>query len=212
MTVYQPTFDIPPEILNKVLTGEYKVYGGIVRYAKGKKGGQIVKHLKEAKLDAAIQPKKLADSLKIAFREHKKPIVIGGAFVVAAAVGAGCYFINRRKDKIKLSEEDKIIIERFDQSFNAYISALKKGTMTEDLLLEFDEAFNNLYKKQKNNEISLNVKLNDMRTLVKYLSEYTRQLAKVNDVDLSDDEINLSNDVHIDLQNCLNVQKRVFLA
>ena len=211
MTVYQQTFDIPPEILNKVLTGEYKVYGGIVRYAKGKKGGQIVKHLKEAKLDDAIQPKKLADSLKIVVKEHKKPIIVGGA-IIAAAVGTGCYFINRKKDKIKLSEEDKIIIERFDQSFNAYISALKKGTMTEDLLLEFDEAFNNLYKKQKNNEISLNVKLNDMKSLVKYLSEYTRQLAKVNDVDLSDDEINLSNDVHVDLRNCLNVQKRVFLA
>ena len=45
MAIVQEVFDIPDDIMLKLLTGEYRRIGGIVRYAVGTKKGQIVKHL-----------------------------------------------------------------------------------------------------------------------------------------------------------------------
>jgi hypothetical protein len=45
MAIVQEAFDIPSDIMTKLLTGEYRRIGGVVRYATGPKKGQIVKHL-----------------------------------------------------------------------------------------------------------------------------------------------------------------------
>ena len=45
MAIVQEAFDIPADIMTKLLTGEYRRIGGVVRYAIGPKKGQIVKHL-----------------------------------------------------------------------------------------------------------------------------------------------------------------------
>ena len=45
MAVIQEAFDIPTDIMTKLLTGEYQRIGGIVRYAVGPNKGQIVNRL-----------------------------------------------------------------------------------------------------------------------------------------------------------------------
>ena len=50
MTVIQEAFDIPDDIMTKILTGEYRRIGGVVRYAGGSHKGQIVKHLDPVEL------------------------------------------------------------------------------------------------------------------------------------------------------------------
>jgi outer membrane murein-binding lipoprotein Lpp len=36
---------IPPEVITGLLAGQYKQYGGVIRWARGEKAGQIVRHL-----------------------------------------------------------------------------------------------------------------------------------------------------------------------
>ncbi len=55
MAVVQEAFDIPADIMTKLLTGEYRRIGGVVRYAVGPNKGQIVKHLKPVDMKAAEQ-------------------------------------------------------------------------------------------------------------------------------------------------------------
>ena len=42
MSIVQVTFDIPRDIEAKIITGEYKIIGGIVRRAVGPNRGKIV--------------------------------------------------------------------------------------------------------------------------------------------------------------------------
>lgn len=55
MAVVQEAFDIPADIMTKLLTGESRRIGGVVRYAVGPRKGQIVKHLDPVDLKEAEQ-------------------------------------------------------------------------------------------------------------------------------------------------------------
>lgn len=55
MPIIQEAFDIPNDIMTKLLTGEYRRIGGIIRYATGPNKGQIVKHLEPIDLKPAQQ-------------------------------------------------------------------------------------------------------------------------------------------------------------
>lgn len=48
-------FNIPMDIMTKLATGEYRRIGGVVKVAIGPNKGQIVKHLKPAKLEQAAR-------------------------------------------------------------------------------------------------------------------------------------------------------------
>ena len=41
MAIIQEAFDIPADIMTKILTGEYRRIGGIVRYADGRRRDRL---------------------------------------------------------------------------------------------------------------------------------------------------------------------------
>lgn len=54
MTVVQEAFDIPTDIMKKLLSVECRRTGGVVRYADGPRKGQIVKHLQPVDIDDSL--------------------------------------------------------------------------------------------------------------------------------------------------------------
>lgn len=52
MAIVQDAYDLTDDILMKILTGEYRRIGSVIRYATGPNKGQIVKHLKPVRMEA----------------------------------------------------------------------------------------------------------------------------------------------------------------
>lgn len=52
MANVQDAYDLTDDILMKILTGEYRRIGSVIRYATGPNKGQIVKHLKPVRMEA----------------------------------------------------------------------------------------------------------------------------------------------------------------
>ena len=98
MSIVQVTFDIPRDIEAKIITGEYKIIGGIVRRAVGPNRGKIVKHLKPIDLQGIEQPM-IAGKKMIQFaKNNKKALVLVGAVAGALAVGNGIYRMANKRE------------------------------------------------------------------------------------------------------------------
>ena len=124
MAIVQEAYDIPTEIWTKILTGEYKRIGGVVRHAIGTHKGEIVKHLEPMNLLTAKQSQSLGIKALQYVKTNKKALVFLGAGTGIAFAGSGIYY------KFK-THEPKIIIE-FRLSLKIYIDAIRKRNINLD--------------------------------------------------------------------------------
>ena len=206
MAIVQDAYDISTDILTKILTGEYRRIGSVVRYAVGAKKGQIVKHLKPVKLEAADQAKGLVSKALGFAKNNKKALVITGVVVGVASIGAGIYY------KVK-NHENKVITE-FRAALSTYIDAIRKGAMD---LEKIDSLLNTLevLKAHRDYEkISIQLTTEDLELLISRIHDYTLKLAKDNSVKLTEEELGSADVINagpiINLQTHLKAQKRIF--
>ena len=126
MAIVQEAFDIPADIMTKLLTGEYRRIGGVVRYAIGPKKGQIVKHLDPVDLKVAEQAKGIgAKALQLA-KNNKKGLIIGGAIAGAAAIGGFIYY--------KVKTHEPAVVTEFRAALRTYIAEIRKGNLELDTI------------------------------------------------------------------------------
>lgn len=74
------------------------------------------------------------------------------------------------------------------------------------------KAIETLKKHKDYEKISIQLTAEELETLVIRIFDYTIKLAKDNDVKLLDDELDSYDNVIINLQSYLKVQKRIFAA
>lgn len=188
MEIIQEAFNIPEDISVGLATGVYRRIGGVVRYARGSKKGQIVKHL---------DPIKLADNNKAVMsigekalnygKNHKKMMIGSLAVAGVAATGGGLYLaLNKRKR------------ERVQNSFNKYINAIRSGNLDVEII-------ENLEKDLKDVK-SINLSASELSLLVNYIREYTMSLAENNNYKV---KLKETSTPIIDLQQYLKMQKRI---
>ena len=91
MPIVQEAFDIPANIAAKILTGEYRRIGGVVRHAIGPNKGQIVKHLEPVNLKVAQEAQGVAAKALQFAKNNKKTLIVVGIGTGIAAAGAGIY-------------------------------------------------------------------------------------------------------------------------
>lgn len=91
MPIIQEAFDIPNDIMTKLLTGEYRRIGGIIRYATGPNKGQIVKHLEPIDLKPAQQVQSIGAKVIQFAKRNKKVLIVSGVAVAAVTVGSFVY-------------------------------------------------------------------------------------------------------------------------
>ncbi|MFV0441145.1 MAG: hypothetical protein ACK5LV_07615 [Lachnospirales bacterium] len=205
MAVVQEAFDIPMDILEKILTGEYRRIGGVVRYAVGSNKGQIVKHLEPVDLKVSEQTQSIGAKVVQFAKNNKKAFIVVGIGIGIVTAGAGVYY------KIKKAEPK--VITNFKSALEEYIKAVRVGNLDakeiDALMIALDEI-----KKHKDYE-KMNIQLSteELSVLVIKISEYTIKLANNNAVDITEDEKDVSgaseNTMAI-LQKYLNVQKKIF--
>ena len=202
MGVYQPVFDIPDDIQTGVLSGMYRITGGVVRWSTGPNKGQIVKHLKTIDQKEVEQAKNAAQVIMNAAKQNKKAAIVGTVVVAAASAGAITY-------KNLKSREPKVIKE-FRAALRVYIDAIRAGEMTIEVIDSMMDALENLRQNKNYEKYTIQLSAEDIGTLVCRIQEYTIQLANENNLQISEAEKAMSDDVFINFNNYLNIQRRVF--
>lgn len=206
MAIAQDAFFIPDDIATGLATGLYRRIGSVVRYATGPNKGQIVKHLKPVNLKATEQAQGVGVKALQFLKQHKKGTII--TMVSAAVVGTGLFVYNKVKN-----HEPKVVTE-FRASLRIYIDAIRKGDMDIEKIDNLMSDLEALKSHKDYDKISIQLTTEDLTILVSRIYEYTVKLAKDNKVELTEEELNISEknntDTIINLQNYLKAQKRIF--
>ena len=139
-------------------------------------------------------------------KEHKKGTII--TVVAAAVVGTGAFVYSKVKN-----HEPKVVTD-FRAALRVYIAAIREGNMDIDKINNMMDALEELKQHKNYEKISIQLTTEDLEVLVGRIYEYTVKLAKDNDIELAEDELQASNTkpsrTIINLQNCLKAQKRIF--
>lgn len=188
MAVIQEAFDIPDDIAVGLATGIYKRFGGVVRWAVGSQKGQIVKHLKPIQLPEAVESGNRTQKALELFTHNKKTTYIA-AIVLGTAVAGGVAYSVHNSSKRK----------KFHNAFQAYIEAIRTGTMTISLIEEMEKALSEVD--------SIKMTPEELSVLVSHIKDYTIKLANDNGEEVSN--LKISESPIIDFKKYLEMQKRI---
>ena len=202
MAIVQEAFDIPADIMTKLLTGEYRRIGGVVRYAIGPKKGQIVKHLDPVDLKAVEQAKGIGAKVLQLAKNNKKGLIIGSA-IAGAVVVSGCIH-----HKVKTHEP--AVVTEFRAALRAYIAEIRKGNLKLGTINVLMSALDELKKHKVYEKFKITLSTEDLDTLVNRIFDYTIRLAENNKVELTEEELSQTDNSILNLQNYLKTQKRIF--
>lgn len=202
MAVVQEAFDIPADIMTKILTGEYRRIGGVVRYAVGPKKGQIVKHLKPVDLKAAEEARGIGMKALQFAKNNKKGLVIGAVVAGAATVGGVIYH--------KVKSREPAVVTNFRSALRVYISEIRKGGLELETINALMSSLEELKQHKDYEKFKIELSTEDLDVLVGRIYDYTIRLAENNNIELSDQERSRSDNTIINLQNYLKTQKRIF--
>jgi len=204
MAIVQDCYDLTDDILTKILTGEYRRIGSVVRYATGPNKGQIVKHLKPIKLEKTEEAVNVGAKVLKFVKDNKEFVIVGGVVTVITAAGVVTYKLMTREPKV---------VKEFRMALKKYVDSIRKGSLNlvtiEELLARLDEL-----KKHKDYEkISVKLTTEELDVLVNRIYEYTVKLAKDNEFELTGKnnifESNKGASI-VDLRKYLTVQKNIF--
>ena len=208
MAIAQDAFFIPDDIATGLATGLYRRIGSVVRYAIGPNKGQIVKHLQPIDLKAAEQAQGIGAKAIQFVANHKKEV--GITAIGVAIVGACVWGYTAWKN-----HEPKVLTE-FRAALKVYIEAIRTGDMSIEKIDTLTVALEELKKHKNYDKISIQLTTEELEVLVGRIYDYTVKLAKDNNFELTDDELNASGKQSqgaiIDLQQYLKTQKRIFEA
>ena len=202
MAIVQEAFEIPADIMTKILTGEYRRIGGIVRYAVGPKKGQIVKHLDPVDLNAAKQAKGIGTKVLQFAKSNKRGMFIGGVIAGAATAGGFIYY--------KVKTHEPAAVTKFREALRTYITEIRRGSLDLDTIEDLMSALADLKKHKDFEKFRIALSAEDIDTLVNRIYEYTIKLAANNKVELTEEERIRSNDSILGLEKYLRAQKRIF--
>ena len=202
MATVQEAFDIPEDIMTKILTGEYRRIGGIVRYAAGPKKGRIVKHLDPVDLKAAEQIKDIRPKVLQFTSNNKKKLMIGGMIVVAMAAGSYIYY--------KVKTHEAAVVTEFRAALREYIAEVRRGNVEVDTIDVSLATLDNLKKCKDYEQYKITLSAEDLDILVNRIFKYTLKLAADNKIELTEEELRQSDNTILNLKNYLTIQKRIF--
>lgn len=215
--ISQPTFFIPPEIESGLLSGELKLWGGVVRNLSG----EIVKHLKEVKVpeaageSAAVRASssqvsswsKFAGSLKNPW------VIMPAAVAVTAAAGAAVYVAVKKYREGSTAEVPEVVAN-YNASLKAYLEAVREGRLDEEIIGKLISDLDAVVAyAEEGGRISLDFSSKHAEALVGIVVDSTKQLVEANDIDLDELQEQVpatEGDNVVDLRRYLEIQQRIF--
>ena len=199
MPIVQESFNISNDIMTKLLTGEYRRIGGIIRYATGPNKGRIVKHLEPESIQ---QVKSLrAKALQFAKR-NKKVLIISGVAVAGITFGTLVY------KKVKNHEPE--MVTQFRVALKTYIEEIRTGNLKLSSIENLMCALETMKNHKNSSNITIVLSAEEFDVFVSRIYEYTVKLAEMNEYHFNEEELDKRYDSIDNLYNYLIVQKRIF--
>lgn len=198
MAIKQVAFDIPLEIQEKLLSGEFIRYGGIVR----DKSGRIIAHLKE------IVPQSAKNSI-VSFLHKNKTAIIIASIAVVLTTAAGITYVVVKNKKNNEDESIPTFIADFNEAFEQYLKSIKTGTVDVDKINNVISSLSEIQQKCDDGKIKIDFSIENLNELVDIIKNYTIQLANANSIEIKSLDNNNTNKM-VQLQHYLEVQKQVF--
>lgn len=202
MAVVQEAFDIPTDIMTKLLTGEYRRIGGVVRHAVGPHKGQIVKHLKPVDLKKVEQAQGVGAQIIKFAKKNKKGIFIGAVIVTVATTSRVVY--------LKVKNREPAVVTQFRSALRTYIEEIRKGNLELNTIDTLMAVMDKLKLHNDYEKFKIELSTEDLDVLVGRIYDYTIRLAENNQVELTDQECSRTDNSLLNLQNYLRTQKRIF--
>ena len=202
MPIIQEAFDIPNDIMTKLLTGEYRRIGGIIRYATGPNKGQIVKHLEPIDLKPAQQVQSIGAKVIQFAKRNKKVLIDSGVAVAAVTVGSFVY--------CKVKNRDSEVVTTFRSVLKTYIEEVRTGTLKLSSIENLLSALEAVKSHKDSSNIIIELSTEEFDVLVNRIYEYTKSLAEMNEYPLNAEDIKKYDDSVDNLQSYLTVQKQIF--
>ncbi|GAE35613.1 hypothetical protein [Halalkalibacter akibai] len=190
MAIVQEFFNIPDEIMTKISTGENKIFGGEVRNNKG----QIVKLLRPVS--------KLEATLYYGWK-YRDTLFMMGKLGMA---GVKIYIKSKKK-------QEPDVVVKFREALKVYLNAVRKGALTMEIISDVMEHLGELKMQPNFEKINIALSMEELDVLLNRMFEYTEKLAEDNAIELTSLEKETpSQSVNpiINLQRCLETQKRIF--
>lgn len=202
--IIQESFYISDEIMQGLNNGMFELFGGIIRYAKGPKKGEIYKHLKPVDAKVEEKVKGLAQTALGLAKTHPVATIITVTTVSTIAIGSVAFFIIKKhvpKD-----------IKNFRKELLNYIESIRKGQLTLEQIELLLQSIEKLRMRKDFNDISIQLSFSHMLAIIQYLNEYTKKLLRDNAVAIEESEYQPeeSENVVISLEKYLTTQKKVF--
>lgn len=206
--VIQVAFTVPDWVQIGIKSGEYKIFGGVIRNAKG----QIVYHLKNGVWEAAKEGANTAvKAIEKAPGKAKIFAIVVAGCVIVGAIGYSTY--KKLTDKNSLKKFSK-----FDENLENYLNDGLKGTLSLDRIIELKNSCDDLIKildEIDMNEIDAiqyeNQKFND---LINSIKKYTYDLSKANKINTIIPERSNGETIKdniIDLRKYMEIQEEVYV-
>ena len=202
MPIIQEAFDIPNDIMTKLLTGEYRRIGGIIRYATGPNKGQIVKHLEPIDLKPAQQVQSIGAKVIQFAKRNKKVLIVSGVAVAAVTVGSFVY--------CKVKNREPEVVTTFRSELKTYIEEVRTGTLNLSSIENLLSALEAVKSLKDSSNIIIELSTEELDVLVNRIYEYTKSLAEMNEYPLNAEDIKKYDDSVDNLQSYLTVQKQIF--
>lgn len=205
MAVVQEAYDIPVEISTKILTGEYKRIGSVVRHAIGTHKGEIVRHLTPMELPVAKQSQNIAFKALQYVKNNKNALILLGAGTGIALAGSGIYY------RVK-NQEPRVIVD-FRLSLRKYLDAIRKGDLNLDEINNLIDSLEKMKIHKNYEKFNIRISAEDLSVLANQIYGYTTKLAQDNSVELKSEELSTvqsSDNAVIYLKKYLEEQKRIF--
>jgi hypothetical protein len=203
--IQQVAFEIPLELTEKLLSGDYVRYGGVVRDA----AGHIVRHLKEIPLpvqDESVLAKALA-----AIKKPKSIILIGIGIVVVG----GIVFLVEQNKKKRNSDilEVPQCVDNYNNALCAYLQAIRNAELNLDIINSLISALDEIRENFDGGKISIEFSMEQLDTLVNLVFDYTQKLAEANSVEFTEvqkTETMTAENAVVGLRYYLDLQKQIF--
>lgn len=202
MPIIQEAFDIPNDIMTKLLTGEYRRIGGIIRYATGPNKGQIVKHLEPIDLKPAQQVQSIGAKVIQFAKRNKKVLIVSGVAVAAVTVGSFVY--------CKVKNREPEVVTTFRSELKTYIEEVRTGTLKLSSIENLLSALEAVKSHKDSSNIIIELSTEELDVPVNRIYEYTKSLAEMNEYPLNAEDIKKYDDSVDNLQSYLTVQKQIF--
>jgi len=202
MPIIQEAFDIPNDIMTKLLTGEYRRIGGIIRYATGPNKGQIVKHLDPIDLKPAQQVQSIGAKVIQFAKRNKKVLIVSGVAVAAVTVGSFVY--------CKVKNREPEVVTTFRSELKTYIEEVRTGTLKLSSIENLLSALEAVKSHKDSSNIIIELSTEELDVFVNRIYEYTKSLAEMNEYPLNAENIKKYDDSVDNLQSYLTVQKQIF--